>query len=62
MKVGIVGNMTKLEEMKKCCQPSEVSKDWLISENERLYEENMKMRVIIDLLIEELYRRPKQDD
>lgn len=53
--------MPKQEEMKKCCA-EEPSKEWYKKEYQRLFEENYKLKVIIDLLLEELYRRPKQDD
>ena len=54
--------MTKKEkEMKKCCT-AEADKEWYKKEYQSLFEENAKLKIIIDLLIEELYRRPKQDD
>ena len=52
--------MTKLEEMEKCCT-EEVDKEWYKKEYHRLFEENYKLKIIIDLLLEELYRRPKQN-
>lgn len=53
--------MTKQEEMGKCCS-EELDKKWYEKECQRLFEENYKLKIIIDLLIEELYRRPKQND
>ena len=53
--------MTKQEEMEKCCA-EEADKEWYKKEYQRLFEENYKLKIIIDLLIEELYRRPKKND
>lgn len=55
--------MNKLEEklIEKHCT-EEVSKEWYKKEFQKLFEENHKLKVIIDLLIEELYRRPKKYD
>ena len=53
--------MNKQEEMNKCCA-EEVDKEWYKKEYQSLFEENYKLKIIIDLLIEELYRRPKKYD
>lgn len=55
--------MTKIEEklIDNHCT-AEVSKEWYKKEYQTLFEENNKLRVLIDLLIEELHRRPKNYD
>lgn len=52
--------MTK-QEMKKCCA-EEADKEWYKKEYQSLFEENAKLKIIINLLIEELCRRPKKYD
>lgn len=47
-----------MSKMEDCT--AEVSKEWYKKEYQKLFEENHKLKVIIDLLIEELHRRLKK--
>lgn len=56
--------MTKVDEtqtLEKCKASEEVSKEYYRKECERLFKENCSMKIIIETLIEELKRRPKND-